>query len=313
MMQNVLTITMNPSIDKTILLEKFQVYGLNRIQNARLDPGGKGINVARVLKNFHVNVTVSGLIAGQQGKLLLEQLKHAGIQMDFMEIEGETRTNLKIVDESVNKTTEINESGFTVSSDIMKSFLEKLETLAKQASIVILGGSLPPGLPTDFYAQCITIAKEAGAKVLLDADDDAFAKGLEAVPYAVKPNIHELEAYFQEKFESHQRVAEAAQRLLGMGIEIVIVSMGSDGAIVADHQHVYKVDSWDIPIKSTVGAGDSMVGALAYSILKQDSLYEIARITTAAGTITASKSGTQICELDEVQQALVHVNVKHIR
>jgi 1-phosphofructokinase len=129
----------------------------------------------------------------------------------------------------------------------------------------------------------------------------------------VKPNIHELEAYFHEKFETHQRVEEATQRLLGMGIEIVIVSMGADGAIVANHQHAYKVDSWDIPIKSTVGAGDSMVGALAYSILKQDSLYEIARITTAAGTITASKSGTQICELDEVQQALVHVTVKQMR
>lgn len=313
MVQKVITITMNPSIDKTVLLDEFHLYGLNRIHGARLDPGGKGINVAKVLHNFHVDVTVSGFIAGQQGILLQEQLKQANIPADFMEVEGETRTNLKIVDESVNKTTEINEPGFTVSEAHLASFLKKLESLAEQAAIIVLAGSLPPGVPDDFYAQCIAIAKKAGAKVLLDTDGTAFAKGLEAVPYAVKPNIHELEAYFHDEFKTYQQVADAAKRLLDMGVEIVIISMGAEGAVVADRQEAYQVNTWDIPIKSTVGAGDSMVGALAYSILKQASLHEIARMTTAAGTITASKSGTQTCTLEEVMQAVENVTVRSIR
>lgn len=312
MEQKVITITMNPCIDKTVLVDQFHLYGLNRIHHARLDPGGKGINVAKVLKNFHTEVTVSGLIAGEQGSLLLKQLKQAEIRADFMEIGGETRTNLKIVDESVNKTTEVNEPGFLVSESDLQKFFKKFEAFLGQAAIIILAGSLPPGVPDDFYAQCITLSKKSGTKILLDADGPAFAKGLTTVPYAVKPNIHELEAYFQTRFESHEQVAEAAKRLLDTGIEIVIVSMGADGAIVADRQEIYKTDTWDIPVKSTVGAGDSMVGSLTYAILHGYSLRDIAAITTAAGTITASKSGTQICTLEEVEHAIQNVAVKQI-
>lgn len=312
MNQKVLTITMNPSIDKTILLDKLTPYGLNRVKNFRLDPGGKGINVARVLRSFHVDAAVSGLIAGKLGEVLQHHLKEADIPADFMEVEGETRTNLKIIDLSVNKTTEINETGFPVTPEQLEVFLSKFESISKQVSIVILGGSLPPGVPDDFYAQCTAIAKKAGAKVILDADGAALTKGIQAIPYAVKPNIHELENYFGESFTSLSQVAEAAKQLIAMGMEIVIVSMGPDGAVMADRQQVYKADSWDIPVKSTVGAGDSMVGALAYSILRQDSLYDIARLTTAAGTVTASKSGTQVCTLEEVLQNVTNVTVKPI-
>lgn len=312
MSKRVITVTMNPSIDKTILLDKLNPYGLNRVKSFRLDPGGKGINVARVLRNFHVDTMVSGLIAGKLGEVLQNHLKEASIPADFMEVNGETRTNLKIVDQSVNKTTEVNETGFPVSGEQIEAFLKKLEGMTKQASILILGGSLPPGVPDDFYAKCTQMAKSAGAKVILDADGSALAKGIEAVPYAIKPNIHELENYFGESYDSFSGVADAAKKLITTGIEIVIISMGPDGAILADREHVFKADSWDIPVKSTVGAGDSMVGALAYSILRQDTLYDIARLTTAAGTVTASKSGTQVCTLEEVLQSLSNVTVRPI-
>lgn len=312
MSKKVITVTMNPSIDKTILLDKLNPYGLNRVKSFRLDPGGKGINVARVLRSFHVDTMVSGLIAGKLGEVLQNHLKEASIPADFMEVNGETRTNLKIVDQSVNKTTEINETGFPVSGEQREAFLKKLEGMTKQASIIILGGSLPPGVPDDFYAKCTKIAKNAGVKVILDADGSALAKGIGAVPYAIKPNIHELENYFGESYDSFSKVADAAKKLIAAGIEIVIVSMGPDGAILADREHIFKADSWDIPVKSTVGAGDSMVGALAYSILRQDALYDIAKLTTAAGTITASKSGTQVCTLEEVLQSVSNVTVRPI-
>ncbi|MVB09830.1 Tagatose-6-phosphate kinase [Caprobacter fermentans] len=312
MKNSVVTVTLNPSIDKTIVIEKLLPYGLNRVVRSRTDPGGKGINVARVLKNFAVDVTVTGLIAGQQGKLLLEALQNAGIPADFLEIEGETRTNLKIFDESVNKTTEVNETGFRVSPEDLVRFRKKFQNLIQKAEIVVLSGSLPPGIPQNFYSDCVAAAKTAGAKVLLDADGGALEEGIRAIPYAVKPNLQELEALSGCKFSGKKDIAEAARRLTGTGIEIVIVSMGADGAVVANREEAYAVDSWNIPVKSATGAGDSMVAALAGSILNNSSLYEIAKITTAAGTVTASKEGTLICSQEEVARSLDYVTVRKI-
>lgn len=312
MSAKVLTVTLNPSIDKTITVEKFVPYGLNRVLKTRQDPGGKGINVAKVLKNFGVDVTVFGLIAGSQGKHLADFLNRAEIGTDFLQIPGETRTNLKIFDESINKMTEINESGFQVTPEILDSFRNKFKKSIRGAAMVVLSGSLPPGIPDNFYAECIAVAKSEGIKTVLDADAGALAEGIKAVPYAVKPNIHELELLNGRHFTNSNEVVDAVKALINTGIEIAIVSMGADGAIVANKDEAYKVDSWDIPVKSATGAGDSMVGSLVYSLLKNDSLYEIAKITTAAGTITASKEGTQICTENEVLQSLENVTVKKI-
>lgn len=308
----VITLVLNPSIDKTITVGNFVPYGLNRVIKTRLDPGGKGINVAKVLKNFGVDVTVFGLIAGSQGNLLLDFLQGAGIQADFLQNPGETRTNLKIFDEDINKTTEINETGFHVSPDALITLKQKFKQIIKDASVIVFSGSLPPGVPVDFYASCISIAKAEGLMTVLDADSKALAEGIKAVPFAVKPNIQELELLSGHSFTNRSEIVAAVKELIETGIEIVIVSMGPDGAIVADQHEVFKVDSWDVAVKSATGAGDSMVASLVYSILKKDSLYDIAKITTAAGTITASKEGTQICNLQEVLQSLKNVTVNKI-
>ncbi|NLJ32068.1 MAG: 1-phosphofructokinase [Clostridiales bacterium] len=308
----VVAVACNPSIDKTIAIEKLVPYELNRVLSSRIDPGGKGINVAKVLKNFQVDVTVTGFIAGSQGSLLEDFLKKAEIDCDFLQIPGETRTNLKIVDQSVNKTTEINEAGCCVDADALADFKRKLAELVRQASVVVLSGSLPPGLPEDFYAQCIRAAKKAGVKTLLDADGSALFEGMKAVPFAVKPNIHELEAYCGRRFRSVGEVADAARALVSEGIEIVIVSMGADGSIAVDKNEAFQAVPWNMKAQSTVGAGDSMVGALARSILERHSLSEIARMTTAAGTVTASKAGTEICTLGETLSSIENVTVTRI-
>lgn len=308
----VITVTLNPSIDKTIHLSKLVPYGLNRVKGTRVDPGGKGINVGRVLQSFGIDVTATGLIAGKQGEVLLEHLRDCGIKADFLQIPGETRTNLKIIDESVGQITEINEQGFSVSQDDMESFMLKLDTLSENAEIVILSGSLPPGIPVDFYATCARIAKNKGAKVLLDAEGVVLFEGVKAAPYAVKPNLQELGTLFHAEFSSIRQVAESARKLIEDGVEIVIVSMGPEGAVYVTKDQTIKADSWNISVKNTVGAGDAMVGALAYSILKRDTLEEIARLTTAAGTITVSKEGTQFCSFEEVLSSAGKVNIRSI-
>lgn len=308
----IIAVTLNPSIDKTVTIERLVPYGLNRAVSSRTDPGGKGVNVAKVLRNFGADVTVCGLIAGSQGKLLLDGLKKAGIASDFMEIPGETRTNFKVIDESVNRTTEINESGFLVTPDVLSEFEQKFQNSVRNADIAVLSGSLPPGVPADFYAQCISIAKAEGAKALLDADGDALAEGIKAVPFAIKPNLRELELLNGRPFADLGEIADAARRLVQTGIEIVIVSLGPDGAVVADRNQALHAASWDAEVRSATGAGDSMVASLAYSILRKDSLFDIAKITTAAGTVTVSKEGTQTCTLEEVRGSLEKVAVTQL-
>jgi 1-phosphofructokinase len=312
MKEKIITVTLNPSIDKTILVEKLNPYELNRSISTRLDPGGKGINVARALKNFGVDVLATGLIAGSSGKKLLNELNQAGVSVDFYNIEGETRTNIKILDQSNQEVTEINEPGFFVSESDLNGFRKKFKALLKKTDIVILSGSLPPGVPSTFYFECVQLAKESGKKVILDADGDAFVEGVQASPFAIKPNLQELGLVMDKKLSDLQEIVEAVQHFIKKGIDIVIVSMGPDGAVIGNGTEIYKADTWDIPIRGAIGSGDSMVAALAYSLLENYSLVDIAKLTIAAGTITASKAGTQVCTLDEVEKSLNCVQLRRI-
>lgn len=306
----VVTVTLNPAIDKTVLVDKLQVGGLNRVQSVRMDPGGKGINVARVLNQFDINVTAAGLIAGSQGQNLLQYLAGERITACFLTIAGETRTNLKVVDSSSGITTEINEAGFAVGEKEIIAFKVQMSKLLEEASYLVLSGSLPPGVECGMYRELTEIAKRKGVKTILDADDDALFEGIQAAPFAIKPNIHELGKLTGHELANDQDVISAARKILEKGIEIVIVSMGEQGAIIMDKEAIYRVRTEAIVPKSTVGAGDSMVAVLAYSLLSQHSLAETARWVTAAGTVTASKSGTQVCSLPEVQQFLNKVQVE---
>jgi 1-phosphofructokinase len=312
MNSNVVTVTLNPALDKTVVIPRLDVGGLNRVQKLRVDPGGKGINVARVLNKFGINTTATGLLAGSQGQLLLNYLNLEKIPADFLTIPGETRTNLKIVDDSSNVTTEINEAGFEVATADMNTFTAKLSTMLETAACLVLSGSLPPQVEPAIYRQFIELANRSGVKVILDADDEALAEGIQAVPFAIKPNIHELEQLTGCKMADERDIVRACQRLLDQGIQIIIVSMGAQGAIVMNCLEAYRVKVGAIIPQSTVGAGDSMVGALVYSLLSQHSLAETARWAVAAGTVTALKSGTQVCSLQEVEQFLNQVSIEKI-
>ncbi|MGF7034037.1 1-phosphofructokinase [Paenibacillus mucilaginosus] len=308
----VLTVTLNPSIDKTIVLPELRVGSLNRTSEVRLDPGGKGINVARLLHEFGVGVTAAGWSGGAEGEALMGYLKRDGIAASFTPVQGRTRTNLKIVDSSKELTTEINEAGAVVTEAELAAFIRDFTLLLENVSYLILGGSIPPGVPDTIYARLAGIAREHGVKTVLDADGEALREGLQAVPFAVKPNIHELERLLGRILASDEEIVEAARELLGQGVSIVIVSMGEAGSIAVSGQEAYRVKPFEITVKSTVGAGDSMVACLVHCLLQGKGLRDIAAWTAAAGTLTASKEGTQLCTLAEVQEHVHRVEVHSI-
>lgn len=307
---NIITVTLNPALDKTVMIEQLKPGGLNRVEEIRMDPGGKGINVAKVLKSFPVNVLATGINGGYAGRQLLDHLERLQISHRFSTSGGETRTNLKIVDRKTEVTTEINEKGTEVSAETIRHFRREFTGLLDEASLLVIGGSLPPGISPQFYAEIIREAEKKGVQTVLDADGEAFRAGLEASPSVVKPNIHELEQYLERALNDEDQVVDACRELLAKGISWVIVSMGGEGAILVSEDEVIRGRPFPIRPVSTVGAGDSMVAVIAFCLLENKNLEETARWATAAGTITASKPGTGVCRYQEVQEHLALVQTE---
>lgn len=310
----VVTVTMNPAVDKTVLVDQIELAGLNRIKEVRMDAGGKGINVAKVLASFGIHTSALAVAGGYQSRLLRDKLEQAGITCGFEEALGETRVNLKVVDESTRQTTEFNERGIQADEAVLTRFTARFAAALEDTQYAVIGGSLPPGAPADYYRMLIEEAHKRQVPVILDADGPAFAEGVEAKPYAIKPNLHELELYFGRRLEDEGELVSAVRELIRIkGIKLVLVSMGGDGSILISGTEAYRARPFPIRPLSTVGAGDSMVAAMVYSLLSGRTLEEMARITSAAGTITASKPGTQVCSIEEVVAKLDQVVLSSIR
>ncbi|MDQ0338789.1 1-phosphofructokinase [Caldalkalibacillus uzonensis] len=312
MSSTVLTVTLNPAVDKTIHVSGLNIGGLNRVRKTRTDPGGKGVNVAKVLNNFNVPVILTGFIGGRLGQVFLEELRKEQLNLDFVEVDGELRTNIKIVDEAHHITTELNETGFQVGEQDLFRLREKVDELLHHCSCLVLGGSLPSGVPSSIYYDFIQLAKKKAIPTVLDADGTALKEGIKAKPFAIKPNRFELEQLLGRSLETDEALVRAGKELIAEGINIVLISMGSEGALLISQHEAYKVRPFTIRPQSTVGAGDSMVAALVYGLKKQKSLQEIAAFATAAGTMTAAKPGTEVCTLQEVEKALQRVQVSRI-
>ena len=296
----VLTVTFNPCIDKTITISDFSYGGLNRVEEVREDMGGKGINVAKVLKSFDIECRAYTFVAGASGKRFAEALEKDGIEVVSTEVTGEIRTNQKLVNLNDKVTTEINEKGFCVSSDDCQKAFEVIKSHLDADTILVLAGSIPSGMDDGVYAELTRFANSVGAKVILDADTAKLKLGIEAIPYAIKPNLYEFELLTGEKLDTTYKIVSEAQKLIQMGIGLVVVSMGADGAVFVNKDSSYMAEPFGIDCQSTVGAGDSMVAALAYSLHKGYELKETAKLCVAAGSITSSKAGTQVCTKEEV-------------
>lgn len=312
MNKKILTVTLNPCIDKTITIEGFEYGGLNRATKTRVDVGGKGINVAKVLSNFDSNVYACGIVAGKQGQEVISFLDKKGIQNSFVKNKGETRTNYKIFDSKSKTITEINEPGFYVDKAILQECIDNIAANLMQTEIMILSGSIPSGIDSGIYEKLISIANKCDVKVILDAGGDELRQGANAVPFAIKPNLFEFEQLLGRKPGDDTEIVEAAKEYINKGVGMVIISMGGDGAIFVTKEQAYKAYPFNIECKSTVGAGDSMVATVAYGISKGLEFEQTVKMASAAGSITAAKEGTQVCTFYEIMSNFERVCTKKI-
>lgn len=306
------TVTLNPAIDKTVVIEEFKAGTVNRITTMREDAGGKGVNVSKCLKKLGADTVAVMILAGAAGKRLSTMLNDRKIPMLRIPAEGENRTNLKIIDPVNHTNTDINEPGPKIDEDLLETLKEKLGKSVGKGDIVVLSGSLPKGADKSLYARWTKYFQWRGAKVFLDADGEPMAKGIAAAPYMIKPNNDELAALLgKEKLTLEEMVAEG-KRLLATGIEEVVISLGGDGILFVSREGCFKADALSVPVKSTVGAGDSVVAAMAYGYEKNLSREEKISLAVAIGAASVMQDGSQPPEAHLVWELAKHVQIQKL-
>ncbi|MDK2793426.1 MAG: 1-phosphofructokinase [Caldanaerobacter sp.] len=305
------TVTANPAIDRTVIVENLRPGSVNRVIRSRVDAGGKGINVAKNLKNLGDEVIALGFL-GPNANYIIDCLEEEGIKTDFVKIKNDTRTNIKISDISKGEVTDLNEYGPEVSEEEIKLLKESIFKYAEKSKVLVLSGSLPLGVPKTFYKEIIKELKNSNLKIILDADNQALFYGIEEKPFMIKPNVHELEDVVGKRLETLEEIIEEGKKLNKLGIKIVAISMGSKGSVVITDDAVFRVKPLKVEVKGTVGAGDAYVAGFAHGIYRGLSLEETIKIAAALSTSVVMKEGTRAGTIEEVNALKDKIEIEKI-
>jgi 1-phosphofructokinase family hexose kinase len=306
------TLTTNPSIDQHILVDRLLKDDAIRAREIRRDPGGKGINVSRVLKELGGNTIAFGITGGGAGYIVKSLLRERGIAFESVEVLQETRINFILTDRSDGTQTRISAPGPWVTLDDAERMFDLAVGHRPQAPWWVLGGSLPRGVPTDFYARIIGQLRRRGARPFLDADDDALKIGIEARPYGIKPNENELARLVGRELGDERQILDAARDVVGGGVEVVAVTLGDRGALVVTESAAIRARTPRVEVRSKVGAGDSFLAGFVLGLSRGDSLEAATRLGTAAGTAAVIHEGTQLCRGEDVVALLPRIAVEHL-
>ncbi len=306
------TVTLNPALDKTVRIPNMAVDAVNRISQVRTDPGGKGINVSKVIASLGGSSRVVALLGGNTGRYIADALEKMGLSCQFTFVPGETRTNLKVVDPLRHTNTDINEPGPGVSEAVLDAMLQELTAQLQSGDIVVLSGRAPAGAPADTYFHWVSRCRAAGAWVFLDADGALLEQGLRACPDLIKPNREELSRLAGRPLETVRELTLAGRELLERGVENVVISLGDQGALFLSAAGTIHADGLSVPVGSTVGAGDSMVAALAVARERGLSAEETVRLAVAVSAANVMCSGSQSAPWETVAPLLDRVTLRRI-
>jgi 1-phosphofructokinase len=305
----ILTVTLNPSVDRAIYLTQLKLGDTNRIERTETDAGGKGINLSRVADELGARTLATGLLGGGPGAFIRGVLAREGVPHDFVPIRGETRLNISVEDSSEDPPTTFNERGPEISGPEWAALLAKCEELAPGVRWACLGGSVPPGLPADAYRTLGNLFKKSGARLLLDADGEPMRLGLESGPDLVKPNANEAERLLGYPVASDGDAVRAASDLRSRGIPTVLISRGRDGAVLQIGSEGWIGRSPQVEAKSSIGSGDSMLGGFLWALEEGLPPAECLRWGLAAGAATATTTGAEIGRQPVIERLLPHADV----
>jgi 1-phosphofructokinase len=298
----IITVTCNPALDRSLTVPQFTADAVNRATGSRLDPGGKGVNVSKVLSAMGANSIATGFLGGSAGNAIASALDALGIRHDFVRVAGETRTNLKIFDPERLTYTDINEPGDPVCAEDISKLEEKLLALAKPGDIVLFAGSAPRGVPEHTTADWAKKLAARGVFVAADQDGAQLKAMLAAKPFLIKPNDAELKELLSLPDIELPTLVKAARSLVRDGIAHVAISLGSRGALFADGQGVLYAEGVRVDAVSTVGAGDALTAALLSALDRGLSREETAKLAVATATAKVTCPGSSPPSMEAIRR-----------
>lgn len=308
----VLVINLNASIDKRYRMADFRRGEVMRVRAVDNTPGGKGIHVANVLGILGEDCLATGFLGGRSGEFVRDRLKEYGIRHDFVEIRGETRSCIAIVDDD-GCQTELLEPGPLVSSFEQESFLQKYAGLLAAADVVVASGSLPRGVDKGFYGRLVSMAGSSGDKpVLLDTSGEALLRGIEEKPYFIKPNRDELAALLGHDVQSEGEMADAVRAFLAKGISLAVISLGADGCIAGYGSRICRVSVPKIECKNPVGSGDSFVAGIAAGMMRGMGMEAVLKLGAACGTANAMEEESGFVRREIVERLFNQIVVEWV-
>ena len=277
------TLTLNPSIDYVLKIDKFEDGQTLRSNTEEKYPGGKGIMVSKLLKNLGEKSVNIGFLGGFTGDFIRKKLNDLEIEEDFTNIEDDSRINVKLKYET---ETEINAQGPQITEEEIEEFLNYLDQL-QEDDFVIISGSIPKSLGDDFYRVIVNLLEMNNVRFALDTSGKKLFKLSSYKPFLVKPNKKELEEIFEDKIDSDEKIVKYARKLIDQGAENVIVSLGKDGSIFVDNSVIYKAKPIEGKLINSVGSGDSMVAGYIYGYMKGLSKFDSYKLAASCGSATA--------------------------
>ena len=298
------TCTITPSVDYTTYLPDFQAGKLNRTNEVFYYPGGKGINVSRVLKRLEVDSLALGFAGGFTGNYIEQFLMKEGIETDFIQTDEITRINVKI---KAQQETELNGPGPVINNQQQSSLMDKIKTL-KKGDWFILAGSLPEAIPQSFFMEIASICNDKDVHFVLDTSGPALKELVNTQPFLIKPNEHELGELFNTTISTKQNACHYAKKLVNQGVQNVIVSMGDKGALLVTKDLIVSAEAPKGKVVNTVGSGDSLISGFIASFTKDQDAEKAFQYGVASGSATAFRS--DLCEKSDVEALLDQVLIQ---
>jgi len=304
------TICLNPSFDMTVEVDGFTPYEVNRIRSVRRDMGGKGLNVAIVAHRLGLEAQCLGCMGADDADTLTQMINREGVQHAFLRVPGRVRTNTKIVSRDGKGTTELNEPGEPLGQEQMEAFIELAKQHISDDDLMVLTGSLPPGCPQETYRDMMNAL--GGHRCILDAQGAALLAGAEAKPLLIKPNLHELERTLGIELRTLRSIRDASMIFLHKGVQHVMVSMGSMGAMYVSAKNTLYAPALRVEANSTVGAGDAMLGGILKGLAVEGDMAKAFRYGIAAGAASVMTEGTQLIRPEDFERLLTQVRVQEV-
>lgn len=302
-MKPIITLTMNPALDVSTSVDEVVSTHKLRCSGVRFDPGGGGVNVGRVIERLGGDAVTLYAVGGPMGEVYRGLLETELDGAQPIEIDGNTRQSFNVNEESTGKEYRFVLEGPKWQEQEWQGALDRVEETLSEGSYLVVSGSLPEGVPDDFTARVARLAKKKGARCVVDASGASLEAALDEGVFLVKPNKRELRDLTGEDLDSREEQEEAAKRILeDAGAQVVVLSLGGDGALFATTDEVFHLPAPEVEARSAVGAGDSFVAALVLRLADGGSLADAGRYAVAAGAAALLSEGTEMCRAEDVER-----------